>query len=154
MNHSSSKVYCRCGSVYRTCHINFHTRIKTILLSYSRHFSRCQHYSQTQKRMRLHRYKPHKQKSRLHKGCKADSNNLLAPPDKSIRKSPRKTEKVERTYRYLRKQNSASLYIAEKTFYYTISKADEYVVPSEELIASPIPVISSEIQSNIFFTSF
>ena len=103
-------------------HIDSHTGIKSVHLSYPRHFVSRQAYPHRKQWVLSVRQKSDIQDRCLQKSRQASSYDLLAPAVKSVCVAPRNSEHIQAPHSYLAKHYAATLDVCKHDLYRAVTE--------------------------------
>lgn len=110
------------NSMTNTHHIDSHTGIKPVHLSYPRHFVSRQAYPHSKQWVLSVRQKSDIQYRCLQKRRQASSYDLLAPAVKAVSVAPRNSEHIQASDSYLAKHYAASLDVCKYNFHRAVTE--------------------------------
>ena len=110
------------NSMTNTHHIDSHTGIKPVHLSYPRHFVSRQAYPHSKQWVLSVRQKSDIQYRCLQKSRQAGCYDLLAPAVKSVGVAPRNSEHIQAPHSYLAKHYAASLDVCKHNFHRAVTE--------------------------------
>ena len=110
------------NSMPNTHHIDSHTGIKPVHLSYPRHFVSRQAYPHSKQWVLGVRQKSDIQYRCLQKRRQASGYDLLAPAVKSVCVAPRNSEHIQAPHSYLTQHYAASLDVCKHNFHRAVTE--------------------------------